>query len=237
MATFARAFDNLLQIAESRAVAVAREACKYAAFDVRRAAQRSIKSGGKNSRSKNWQFSKPGEPPRSHLGTLKNAIRFESNGPDSYLIGPERVGASTALKALEYGGTGTFRETDYSAQYVAKRRRRTRARSFDSAEIRCRVHGTVRASRPAAVRPYYLYSKELNRGVTVREYKYFYSREEWIAATKSPAFQSWARQQSRQTTTTVQIAPRPFMRPALASQTTPTKNAARLTRAARKIGG
>lgn len=235
MPTFEAVCEKLIQTADSMAVQVAREAAKYTAFDVRTAAQRSIKSGGKNKRSKNWSFSKPGEPPKSHLGTLKNAIRFEANGPDAYLIGPERVGASSALKSLEYGGTGTFRETDYNANYVAKKRRRTRARSFDSREIRCRVHGTLRTSRPRAVRPYYVYSKELGKGAFVRDYRYFYSQEEWLAATKAPAFQRWANDQRRTTTTTVKIDARPFMRPALAAQTTEQKNAARMTRAARKF--
>ena len=236
MATFARAFENLLQIAESRAVAVAREAARFTAFDVQRTAQRSIKSGGKNQRSKSWQTSKPGEPPRSHIGTLKKAIKYEStdNGL-TYLIGPELRGSSTTLKTLEYGGSGAIKETDYSASYVAKKRQRKRPKNFDNKEIRCRVHGTVRASRPPAAHPYYIRSAELGRGVWVREYRYFYSREEWESARNSVSFQTWARQHFRRTTTSVHVAPRPFMRPALAVQTTETKNARRLTRAARSV--
>lgn len=234
--TFDAAFGGLIQKADALAVDVAKTALRFTAYDVRQTAQRSIKSGGKNKRSKNWQFSKPGEPPRSHIGTLKNAISYEAAADGlAYLIGPERRGASTTLKTLEYGGQGAFREVDYSAQYVAKQRRKRRAKSFDSTEWRCRVHGTVRASRPKAKRPYYIYSKELGKGQTVRDYRYFYSEEEWRAAAKSPAFQAWAQAQRRLTVSHVRIDARPFMRPALAAQTTETKNAQRMTRAARSV--
>ena len=109
MASFDAVFSKLLSVAEKRALAVGKEAVKYTAWDIRQAAQRSIKSGGKNKRSKNWSFSKPGEPPKSHLGTLKNAISYEAVNDLTYLIGPERRGASTTLKTLEYGGRGQFR--------------------------------------------------------------------------------------------------------------------------------
>jgi len=237
MASFDAVFSKLLSVAEKRALAVGKEAVKYTAWDIRQAAQRSIKSGGKNKRSKNWSFSKPGEPPKSHLGTLKNAISYEAVNDLTYLIGPERRGASTTLKTLEYGGRGQFREVSYSANYVTKRRKRTRAKSYESASLRCRVHGTLRTTRPRATRPYYVYSKEIGKGVTVRDYRYFYSREEWLAATKSSAFQAWAKSVRSSTTTSVRVDARPFMRPALASQTTPAKNEARLRRAAKKFNG
>ena len=231
--SFTETFDGLLRTAEGLALDTAREAVRFTAFDVRSAAMRSIKSGGKNKRSKNWSFSKPGEPPKSHLGTLKNAIQYERDGDFRYLIGPERVGASKALRSLEFGGPGEFRETSYTANYVRKRSRRSKPKSFDSSSWRCRVHGTVRASRPRASRPYYIWSRELGKGRTVRDYQYFYSKEEWQAAAKSPAFQSWAEKQRRTTRTHVRIDARPFMRPALAAQTTEAKNTSRLLRAAR----
>lgn len=236
MLTFDKAFDSLLNKADALAVDVAKTALRFTAADVRQTARRSIKSGGKNKRSKKWEYSKPGEPPRSHIGTLKNAIQYEASADGlSYMIGPERRGASDTLKTLEYGGQGAFREVDYNADYVAKKRRRKRsARSFNK-EMRCRVHGTVRASRPKAKRPYYIYSKELGRGQLVRDYRYFYSEEEWRAATKSPAFQAWANAQRRLTVSHVHIDARPYMRPALAAQTTETKNALRMTRAARSV--
>jgi hypothetical protein len=230
-----QAFDALLAKADQMAETVAAEALKYTAFDVRSAAIRSIKSGGKNKRSKNWRFSKPGEPPLSHLGTLKNAIRYEKTD-SGYIIGPERVGGSKALKVLEYGGEGEFRETSYAAEYIQKRRRRKKAKSFESRGWRCSRHGTVRASRPATARRYFIYSKELGKGVYINSYQYFYSKEEWIAASKSPTFQAWARRQKMATRSTVSVAARPYMRPALAAQTTEAKNAARLTRAAKAVG-
>lgn len=234
MLSFEKTFDGLLSTAEGIALQVAERAVLYTAEDVRRAAMRSIKSGGKNKRAKNWSVSKPGEPPKSHRGTLKNAIRYEKTGEASYLIGPERVGASKTLRTLEYGGEGEFRETDFTANYVKKAGKKRRRKSFSSASRRCRVHGTVRASRPQATRPYYLYSSELGRGRWVREYRYFYSKEEWEAARNSVSFQSWAERQRRTTRTSVRVDARPFMRPALESQTTPAKSESRLLRAARR---
>lgn len=229
-----QAFDALLVKADQMAETVAAEALKYTAIDVRKAAMRSIKSGGKNKRSKNWRFSKPGEPPLSHLGTLKNAIRYEKTD-SGYIIGPELVGASKTLKTLEYGGEGAFIEKDYAPEYAQKRRRRKKTKSYEKRGWRCQRHGTVRASRPATARRYYIYSKSLGRGVYVDTYQYFYSKEEWIAATKSPTFQAWARRQYQTTRSTVSVAARPYMRPALAAQTTEAKNAARLTRAAKNV--
>ena len=234
--TFDEVFGSLVEKADALAVDVAKTALRFTAADVRKAAQRSIKSGGKNKRSKNWQYSKPGEPPRSHIGTLKKAITYEASADGlSYLIGPQQRGASTTLKTLEYGGQGSFKEVDYNAQYVAKKRKRSRAKSFGNKEWRCRVHGTVRASRPPAKRPYYVWSAALGKGSWIREYRYFYSEEEWRAATKSPAFQAWAQAQRRLTVSHVHIDARPYMRPALAAQTTETKNAQRMTRAARSV--
>ena len=74
--TFDAAFGGLIQKADALAVDVAKTALRFTAYDVRQTAQRSIKSGGKNKRSKNWQFSKPGEPPRSHIGTLSQAAKI-----------------------------------------------------------------------------------------------------------------------------------------------------------------
>lgn len=235
MASFDAVFSKLLSVAEKRALDVGKVAVKFTAIDVRRQAQRSIKSGGKNPRVKNWSVSKPGEPPKSHIGTLKKAIMYEAVNDSTYLIGPERVGASTTLKTLEYGGTGQFREVSYSANYVKKKRKRTRAKSYESASLRCRVHGTLRTTRPRATRPYYVYSRDLGRGVIVRDYRYFYSREEWEAARNSPLFQAWAKTVRSSVTTRVHVDARPYMRPALASQTTPEKNEARLRRAVKNV--
>lgn len=226
-------FHRLIEIAVEKAEYVASATLRYTAADVRQSAQRSIKSGGKSPKSKNYSFSKPGEPPKYHRSTLKQGIQYEKSD-DGYLIGPERVGASSTLRTLEYGGKGSFSETVYTDEYANNRRAAKRKqKTIYSRSYRCAVHGTVRATRPKATRPYYVYSKAYPRGRLVRDYLYFYSTEEWDAARNSPRFQDWAKRQRTTSRVEVDVAPRPFMRPALARETTSTKNSARMTRAIR----
>ena len=102
---------------------IARRTAEYTARDVKSAAARSMKSGGKNRRSKNYKHSKPGDPPLYHTGGIKKAIAFEET-KDGYIVGPEARGTSKALKTLEKGGTGTFSTTVYSKEYEATLHRR-----------------------------------------------------------------------------------------------------------------
>ncbi len=231
---FVNAFNNLMKIAVQKAYAIQQSALRYTAADVRRTAQRSIKSGGKSPSSKNYSFSKPGEAPKYHRSTLKQGIQYEKVDDGTYLIGPERVGVGSTLKTLEYGGKGSFTETVYTDDY-AKTRKQTKRRQKDiySRSYRCSVHGTVRASRPQASHPYRVYTKGNPRGQVVRDYLYFYSYEEWEAASNSPRFQQWATTKRMTTRQEVDVAARPFMRPALAVETAAGKVQSRMTRAIR----
>lgn len=69
---------------------------KFGAF-VRRRAKSSIR--------KRKKPSAPGQPPSSHIGTLKNLIFFAyDEGTKSTVVGPVPFGAGVAPKALEHGG-------------------------------------------------------------------------------------------------------------------------------------
>ncbi len=201
------------------------KALEWTAIDVMRSARASIKSGGKTQSSKNWQTSKPGEPPRSHAGTLKQAIRYERDGA-GYVVGAPKLGSSAALKALEHGGTSSIRATYYSEEYVANVRKKKRVAS------KAKRNGDVRV-RPKTARPYTLYTKNNPRGVRVTEYQYFWSRDTWERARNTTAFQTWARGVRPTETTSIRIAARPYMTPALAKEIETTKMNARLVRAFR----
>lgn len=213
---------NLSNIVAERASKVALDALRYTAADVRRAAQRSIKSGGKTRQSKNWQTSRPGEPPRSHKGTVKQTIQYARQDGGSYLIGPTKVGASKALKTLEYGGTGEVRTTFYDESYLKRRRQSARKRKSPD------------PVRPRAKKPYRVASRSNHKGVMVRDYLYFKNSVAWSRATASAGFQAWASRMKTTETQNVRVAPRPFMRPALQTETTDAKNRARMTRAIRR---
>lgn len=209
----------LSNVVADRAAKTVENVLKYTAVDVRRAAQRSIKSGGRTQKSKNYSVSKPGEPPKSHKGTLKQAIRYEKTAPTTYLIGPERYGASKALKTLEYGGTGQIKSTFYADDYVARRRQSYRKRK------------SPEPIRPRAKKPYRVKGRVNGASVQVRDYLYFTNEGAWERATASAAFQAWARMQRTTDVLDVQVERRPYMRPALVAETTAQKNKARMTRA------
>lgn len=199
-------------------------AARYTAWDIQRAAKRSIKSGGKNPDSKSYRVSKPGEPPRSHKGTLRNAIHVAKKDERTFIIGPEQRGHGSTLHTLEAGGTSTFRETFYDDKYVANIRK-TRRRTAKDSDSTVRVH-------PKAKRPYTIRARH-GRGLTVNDYVRFYSSEAWDRARNSYAFQSWAQNVRHDETTTVNVAARPYMAPAMRSETTQDKIAGRLARAYR----
>lgn len=196
------------------------KALEWTAVDIMRSARASIKSGGKSRTSKNWQTSKPGEPPRSHAGTLKQAIRYEKTD-DGFVIGAPKLGSSVALKALEHGGTSDVRSTYYSDEYLARAKKSKR-----DAKKSVRVH-------PKTARPYTIYSKNNPRGVRVTEYLYFYSTDAWNRARNAASFQEWGRTQRQTETTSIRLAARPYMAPALARETDQAKMNARLVRAFR----
>lgn len=203
---------------EQRATRAVENAVKWTAFDVQRAAKASIKSGGKNRGAKNWQTSKPGETPRSHVGTLKQAIRVAKESATSYVVGSEKRGNGSALRALEHGGESKTRATFYADAYVARMKRARRKKN------ETRVH-------PKAARPYTLYTRDNPRGVRVTEYRYFYSRDAWERARNTAAFQDWARTVRQTTVASIRIAARPFMAPALMKEATTAKMNARISRA------
>lgn len=204
---------------KKRATAAARKVVLWTARDVRAAAKRSIKSGGKNPLTASFKTSKPGEPPRSHQGGLKNAIVYEKLNEDAYLVGAPRRGNSRALKTLEYGGTAQSNRTYFTEEYVQRASRRPRRKKNGAPTV-----------RPRATRPYAVRSKSGAKKV-VREYRKFASRTAWENASKSARFLKWAKSQRVVENATFQMAPRPYMRPALLLAGSPEKIAERLRRA------
>lgn len=70
---------------------------------VRRTAMNSIKRGGKG------KTSRPGAPPVSHTGALKNWIRYAwERHTKTAVVGPVRLKHFRAPRALEYGGTSKW---------------------------------------------------------------------------------------------------------------------------------
>ena len=214
-----------LRIVERKAERAIQNVVRWTAFDVQRAAKTSIKSGGKTRGLKNWQTSRPGEPPRSHVGTLKQAIRVAQESGAQYVVGAEKLGNGSALKSLEHGGASSIRSTFYADGYVARMKKRPKAPAKNARAVRV---------RPKAARPYYLYARDNPRGVRVTEYRYFWSREAWDRARKTVSFQEWGRGVRQTTTTSIRLAARPYMAPALAKESTSAKINARFSRALSK---
>lgn len=225
IAQLAAQVSATLPLLETKAETAARLAAKWTAFDVQKTAKKSIKSGGKKRGAKNFTTSKPGEAPRSHRGTLKQAIEVEQLSLFSFIVGPEQTGNSHALRALEKGGESTTTTTTTAEAYVARakksKRRASRAKKKPAAP---RVH-------PTAARSYTLYSRNNPRGVEVKDYLYFYSREAWERSRDKANFQRWANEQKTTTVSSIIIAARPFMEPALVAETTAAKKEARIRRA------
>lgn len=64
-----------------------------------------VRRRAKSSIRKRKKVSLPGQPPSSHVGTLKNLIFFSYDArTDSVVVGPVPFGPGVAPKALEYGG-------------------------------------------------------------------------------------------------------------------------------------
>ena len=110
-------FDTeLVQRAMDKAT---RQALSKGGAFVMRGARKSIKPAKRRqTRDEKGRFSfvraegsRPGEPPRSHTGLLRDRIFFAADlarGNQSVVIGPERIsGGGEAPSALEYGGAST----------------------------------------------------------------------------------------------------------------------------------
>lgn len=195
------------------------KAAEWTAIDVRNVAKRLIKSGGRNERSPNWRTSRPGEPPLSHTGTLKNSIRYEKdpNDKSAYNVGAPALGSNRIAKVLEEGGQGKKTTRTLTPAYFRRRFGR-------------RKKG-VNVSRPAASRPYRVYSSSRPTGKIVRDYLYFKSRQAWERARSSAHFQAWVRSVSTSSSVTLPVESRPYIEPAYKAQTTPEKMRRRIERA------
>lgn len=94
---------------------------------VRKTAKRSIKryapKVAADGKSIIGGSSKPGQPPRSRKGLLKNGIAYAlSNG--GMIAGPERIAGvvdNRAPRTLEYGGTSNFRQRKRKAYTVGQK--------------------------------------------------------------------------------------------------------------------
>jgi hypothetical protein len=69
-----------------------------------------VRTRSRSSIRKRKAISEPGQPPSSHVGTLRNFIFFSFEPTNkSVVIGPTRTsGAGTAPEMLEHGGTSAF---------------------------------------------------------------------------------------------------------------------------------
>jgi hypothetical protein len=69
-----------------------------------------VRTRSRSSIRKRKGVSEPGQPPSSHVGTLKKSIFFSFEPTNkSVVIGPTRTsGAGTAPELLEHGGTSRF---------------------------------------------------------------------------------------------------------------------------------
>lgn len=107
---------------------------KFGAF-VRRRAKSSIRKSKKTSA--------PGQPPKSHVGTLKNLIFFSFDPKtESTVIGPVKFGLGLAPKALEYGGMSIRSRRIKAAsgeKLVAKKPVKIRARPFMNPALRAEL--------------------------------------------------------------------------------------------------
>jgi len=94
----------------------------------------------KTSIRKRKRTSKPGEPPSSHAGQLRDFIYFSFDPQsESVVIGPERLNAKigSTPEVLEYGGdnvVATYRRSGYkkgdNSRIVSKRTIHVKARPF-----------------------------------------------------------------------------------------------------------
>jgi len=99
---------------------VKKDALTHAGASVRKRARQSIR--------RRKGTSKPGEPPRSHVGTLKRLIYYGWDpASESVVVGPLRFGEGGA-PALEYGGLARIKIN--RGDKAVRVRARVRARPF-----------------------------------------------------------------------------------------------------------
>lgn len=193
---------------------------QWLAGDIKHAAKRSIKSGGKSQKSRSYKTSSPGQPPFYHEKTFLNTIQVgEENrqGIRSYIIGATKDSRfeTTGVKALEHGGvTMQNRIVSPKEEGLPKRKFYKTVQKLRGSKGH-KVLKTVRAGKSVRER-------QSERGITTRhgkktyQYKYFRSRRAWENARSSPRFLRWASAGQVITKRAIHVRARPFMRPAYA---------------------
>ena len=228
-------FKNAFGILESNFGKVKAQAIINTVKDIRSRSRRSMKQGNKSRTLKSGRVkqitgahSKPGEPPFRHSGGLYNSILWDKVlenrtllkvivGPTNFAGRPSGEGSVPTI--LEKGGTVIKRVIEYRRSTPRPRFRNTNKR------------GDLWSNRPTLRN-----STKEERGEGNGRYTYFYTREAWEKASQSPRFLQWARGKETVVEKRIYIAPRPYMEPAVKYETTPERWAARLQRAAARMG-
>ena len=204
---------RLLDRTGRQKIATTRKEMIATAADIRKAIQRSLKSGGKDRYSKSYQTSRPWEPPRTHGKRLKQSIRYEIRG-DKIIVGAGSIAGGRTAKILEEGGEGTIKETTTRPGYFEERKRRAQQQS--RARRAAIKSGAVPEERPKTKRGYTMRS-ESGQTRRVTKYERFTSEASARRAMNSPGFKTWREKVQKTTTVKVRIEPRPYVTPAALS--------------------
>lgn len=178
-------------------------ALSYVGMNVRQAIKRSLKV-----QRKKRPHSLPGEPPlvNTTKSPLKTRILYALDklrkrviiGP---AIFPQRKSTGTPVpQLLERGGSATIETITYKKSTPRPRTRLVNRR------------GDLWANRP-----FYSRTTKKDRKAGVGRYTYFYTREAWERATKTPGSKliKWFRAREKRQKKKVTIEPRPFVEVAL----------------------
>lgn len=231
-------FKTAFGILESNFGKVKAQAIINTVKDIRSRSRRSMKQGNKSRTLKSGRVkqitgahSKPGEPPFRHSGGLYNSILWDKVlenrtllkvivGPTNFAGRPSGEGSVPTI--LEKGGTVIRREVVYRPSGANRRRFRS-----------VNKKGDLWSNRPQLVN-----STKSDRADGGGRYTYFYTREAWERATKTPGSPliAWLRAREQYIEKRIYIAPRPYMEPAVKYETTPERWAARVQRAAARMG-
>jgi len=194
------------------------------AADVRKTAQRSLKSGGKNRYSKTYKSSKPGEPPLTHGSRLKRSIRYEINGAGAVTVGAPSFAGSKTAGVLEKGGSGSITETRARDDYFERRKK--------NARLAKKNRSAANVPPLKSKRAYTLVSESgSTRRVSV--YERFKSEQAAKRAAAAPKFQAWRGKVQETKTTETNVQARPFVKPAVEKETDIEKEQARWARIVR----
>lgn len=119
---FKMVFFNSARVIRAMDAATRRALTKVGAF---------IRTRAKTSIRKRKGVSRPGQPPHSHVGTLRRLLFF-ALGPDrkSVVVGPARFGAGKAPSRLEFGGKAIRISKHQSGKRGRRRIVRYRKRPF-----------------------------------------------------------------------------------------------------------